>query len=284
MTNKLAEHRAQDQFANETSSQQAKHHEIEQRYKGRTPGPQWKLIINLRKAEIERLVALRCGETLPDDDAGRDYLRVVADHLVRLGANYVMAWAARWAPWSDSELDHVIEHAGRRWNKEALGRELNLKNDECKRLRIRTIAPVDRTRAQRAEDRRAQQAAAAKARRLKAGAKPHATSLAQTKPWLDLGISESTYRRRKRHDRNSSPIFLESLCGTNLDQGTHLPSVVDLRQTTGAPPGARPGSLARAETALPHADVIISTDTRISPGVFPTAAREGTSLSISSSM
>src|SRR5260370_31385369 len=68
-------------FANETPEQQARHREIAHRYRrSRRRGATRRLIANLRKAELQRIFFDRCGETLPDDDAGRQYLRLMADH------------------------------------------------------------------------------------------------------------------------------------------------------------------------------------------------------------
>ena len=65
---------------------------------------------NFRKGELERLYAERCGNTLPDNDAGRDYLRLMADHLAQRGEDCVRWWARDWAPWAgDDELDALIE-------------------------------------------------------------------------------------------------------------------------------------------------------------------------------
>src|ERR1700738_576374 len=87
-------------FANETPEQQARHREIAHRYRrSRRGGATRRLIANLRKAELQRIFFDRCGETLPDDDAGREYLRLMADHLAQLGANYITAYGRASAPW-----------------------------------------------------------------------------------------------------------------------------------------------------------------------------------------
>jgi hypothetical protein len=229
-------------FSDESPVQQAQHLEIERRYRQpKRRGSKPARFPNLRKRELERLIADRCGgKILPDDDEGRDYLHVMTDHLIQLGDHHVAGWARSWAPWiTDDVLDNLIEDIGpgKYWTASALGKELNLDDATRTRLKIKTIRAVDCSQAQRAERKKAQDAAAARDRRAKAGAKPHATSAARLKPWLALGISERTWRRRRATDgvgSNSSAILLESLLTTKRGQG--------------APPPSRGGSLARAAT------------------------------------
>ncbi len=208
--------------------QKDKHREIEQRYrKGKRRGLPQPLILNLRKSQLERLFVDRCGgKILPDDDEGRDYLRLMADHLAQLGDHYVAGWARGWAPWlTDDELDTLIEDVGpgKYWTKDALAKELNLDNATRTRLEIRTIGAVDRTKAQRAKDCREREAAAARSRRAKAGAAPHAASVEQAKPWSALGISRRTYYRNRANGTDSSGILLESQLPTKQCQGAPPP-------------------------------------------------------------
>jgi hypothetical protein len=110
-------------------------------------GPKWLLFPRLRKRALERIFIDRYGSrTLPDDDAGRDDLRLMADHLAQLSKNHVAAWASLWAPWlSAEETDALIEEvgSGKYWTAEALGKELNLDDATATRLGTRTIRPVD---------------------------------------------------------------------------------------------------------------------------------------------
>jgi hypothetical protein len=213
-------------FADETPEQQAKHREIARRHQLRKrSGPKRPLIPNLRKRELERLFLDRCGKTLPDDDAGRDYLRLMADHLAQLGEHYITSWARVWAPWAtDDDLDTLIEVVGpgKHWKANALAKELNLNDATRTRLKIRTIGAVDRSKAQRAKRCRKRKAAAEVARRAKVGAVPHALSAARAKPWEALGISRRTYYRNRANGTvgtNSCPILLESQWDTKQCQG-----------------------------------------------------------------
>jgi hypothetical protein len=224
---------ALEKYSNETPAQQAEHGKIAKRYrrpKRRSARPPT-LFANLRMAEFERLFLDRYGsKVLPDDDAGRHDLRLWLDHAAQLGVHYITGQAWSLAPWlTEGDLDDVIAQAGRgkHWTADDLGNELNLTDAERTRLDIRTIAPVDRTKAQRMKRSKKRRATAEAQRRATAGAKPHALSEARRKPWLALGISESTYRRRKRQtdsaDSNSCPIILESVLGTNRGQTSDAP-------------------------------------------------------------
>ena len=223
---------AEKTYANETPEQQAKHKEIAlrvRRQKG--PFPKRALFPNLRKSELERLFVERWGNALPDDDAGRADLRLMVDHLAQLSVHHITGWVSTWASWlSDDELDDLIAVVGpgKHWTAIALGKELNLDDAMRTRLKIRTIGAVDCTKAKRARRCKKQEAAAARARRAKAGAAPHALSEAHLKPWLALDVSESTYRRKKRQadsvDSDSSGILLESQCVTNRCHGGPSPT------------------------------------------------------------
>jgi hypothetical protein len=207
-------------YSDETPKQQADHREIEQRYRKQNRKPV--LFARLRKCELERFFADRWGDTLPDDDAGRADLRLMADHLAQLGDGYIRQWTDARAPWlSDDQADALIAEVGpgTHWKADALARELRLDDATRTRLKIRTIGAIDRTKAQRAKRSKKQKAMAVADRRAKAGAVPRAMSEARLKPWLALGISESTYRRNKRRDSNSSPILLYSQ-GTKRCQGS----------------------------------------------------------------
>jgi hypothetical protein len=220
-----------EKYSSETPEQQAKHKEIALRVRRKNwHGSKRGLIPNLRKRELELLFVERWGKQLPDDDAGRADLRLMADHLAQLGKNHITAWVNVWAPWlTDDELDGLIALVGpgKHWKANALAKELNLDDATRTRLDIRTIGAVDRTKAKRAKRCKKRKTAAEAARRAKAGAASHATSAAQLKPWIALGYSESTYYRKKRWtdsgDSNSCHILLESQCGTNRCHGGPSP-------------------------------------------------------------
>ena len=137
---------------------------------------------------------------LPDDDAGRADLRLMADHIAQIDARLIRTWAATWMPTiPPAELDALIVSvgAGRHWKADALARELGLDDATRDRLRIRTIGAIDCGKAKRMTRRRRKRIAADRARRVRAGARPHAQSASATQPWLNEGISRRTWYRRR---------------------------------------------------------------------------------------
>ena len=202
-----------NRFANETPQQVAQHREIARRHcRRRNDGANF--LARLRLAELERFFAMYYGDKrLPDDDAGRADLRLVADHLAQIDPRLVRHWSLQWMPTlPGSELDALIADvgAGRRWKADAIAKELSLDDATRTRLKIRTIGAVDCGKAQRTTRRRRKRIAADRARRARAGARPHSQSAAATQPWLDEGISRRTwYRRRAKvgtDDTKSRPI------------------------------------------------------------------------------
>src|SRR5262245_37081040 len=110
----------------------------------------------IRCAELNRLYEDRCGEELPDDDAGRDYALYMVHHLAaRLGdgRRRIAAWLEDWAPWMPVDearpLTEVAIAKPLRWRADTLGRCLNLSRDERDRLSIRTIGDIESTSAER---------------------------------------------------------------------------------------------------------------------------------------
>lgn len=88
----------QKKYANETSAQRLQRREAawreKQQQEQKQQTPIWLLFPRLRKRELERIFILRWrSRTLPDDEAGRGDLRLMADHLAQLGKKYVEAWA-----------------------------------------------------------------------------------------------------------------------------------------------------------------------------------------------
>lgn len=190
-------------------AKRAKHQEIDRRYawdakqKRRQRRPKVKEHVRLR--ELERLLDDRYrGQCLPDDDAGRGDLEVVAQHIAHIYGNpddHVAAWAAVWAPWLTAidlrNLIHKVTTYPRKWKADTLAWEMGLKMDERTRLRITTIGAIDRNKEQREDDRRQAAKERERARRRKAGAIPRqqfeGASAASTKPWEALGMSRSSW-------------------------------------------------------------------------------------------
>jgi hypothetical protein len=186
----------------------AKLHEIDVRYgtarAERTSGCR----AVFRVAEIDRLVVARYGRELPDDDAGRDDVRLMVHHLAQISGDAhrrITTWIAKRAPWM-SPLD-----AGRltdaalakplRWRAEKLGEAFRLTDVERTELKIRTIAAIDITPAELAERRkqhdRDRKAAARRAGGAQQRNQYEACSMGHGKPWITAGVSRSTWYRRQ---------------------------------------------------------------------------------------
>jgi hypothetical protein len=125
----------------------------------------------------------------------------MADHLAQIDPRLIRPWAATWMPTLPAtELDALIADVGtgRRWKADALARELGLDDATRTRLKIKTIGAIDCGKAKRKTRRRRKRIAADRARRAKAGARPHSQSAENLMPWIEAGISRATYYRRRR--------------------------------------------------------------------------------------
>jgi hypothetical protein len=194
------------------------------------------VVARMRVSQLERLFASRYGQTLPDDDAGRDDLFVAAHHVCTKGGD-IIAWASLWAPWlGDTEARKLAARVSAnplRWKADTLAARLNVSYAERQRLKLTTIGAVDvpasgreLLRKQRNKQRKTD------ARRAK-GAKPRAVyeaeSAESTRPWAALGISRRTFYRRKK-----PPSGPENTGGTSA--GTAYYSSMGCKQTSATAP------------------------------------------------
>jgi hypothetical protein len=228
----------QIRFANETPKQQAQHREIARRHRRRRGS----LKTNVRVRQLERVFVDRYGPVLPDDDAGRDDVYVIANHLAHRpdAAQRIRVWVRLWAPWmSDIEIDELIAMvvpSPMKWKADPLAERIGLDDATRTRLGITIIGAVDCKKAKRARRRKERDAARHKALRAKAGARPRAASAAQTEPWKKEGKSRRTWYRHRRNGTD----------GTNSSAPCLTDIVVETKQCQGAPPPMG-GSWARAE-------------------------------------
>jgi hypothetical protein len=180
------------------------------------------MIRRLRLGDLKRLLRWRYGPILPDDDAGRDDLRLLL-LTISMGQG---DWTKLkntievWAPWMDAdEALQVIDEINRtpdylrKPKARSLGEKLRLLNHERQALGIRTIAPVDMTDEQMEEQRKAKKRARQLRRRRAKGSKPReiylANSLTKDKPWEADGVSRATwFRRRSQRETGPCPIKL----------------------------------------------------------------------------
>jgi len=184
------------------------HAEIARRYKARRAQKPPVSIITLRIRELDRLFTARYDHTLPNDDAGRDDIVLVAHHLVRCPgepARRVRNWIELRAPWMTSdvaaEIIRLVMANPLNWPADTLAHRLGLTEAERRRLLIRTIGAIDMTKEEREKARRLRQRQRDNARRRALGAKPRAeyeaNSISRKKPWLAFGISRRTWYRRR---------------------------------------------------------------------------------------
>lgn len=166
----------------------------------------------LRLRDLRRLLFDRCGPTLPDDDAGREYLHeLLLPISVGPNADLKMPKAIElWAPWmSQDEAIGFVDRINlmpmreRKPKARALGERLSLTNDDRERLRVWSIAPNDMTERQLVEHRKAKARARRRQNRQARGTKPRKRWLADNsksrkKPWKAEGISRAHWYRRQR--------------------------------------------------------------------------------------
>src|SRR6516164_3300939 len=125
------------------------------------------LLRRLRLGELRKLLRDRCGSVLPDDDAGREYLRELLlpislgpyEAIRRPGATQLWgptdrmrAEIERWAPWMSEDEARELRldiNAMPTWQRKPMastvGERLQVTYAERSRLQIRTIGPCDMT-------------------------------------------------------------------------------------------------------------------------------------------
>ena len=175
--------------------------------------------------DTRKLLRHRYGRRLPDDDAGRDDIRVLLHPVSaapRATDDRLRFEIEEWAPWmSDVEAEALIAEvrALPRWRygaetAMATGIRLNLTTAERERLRTWQIRAADHTEADREAQRKAKRRQRETSRRREVGVRPRqeylATSLSKSKPWNAEGISRSAWYQR----RWTSPCPIKS---NNLD-------------------------------------------------------------------
>jgi hypothetical protein len=166
----------------------------------------------LKLGDLRRLLRIRCGHTLPDDDAGREYLWELL-LLVSQGPEPDLKMPniiQTWAKWMDnSEAAQIIDQINRipiyqrRRTGRQFGEYLNIPNAEREAFKLWRFIPFDMTDQQMKELRKAKDRAGAQCRRRVAGAKPRERALSRRKPWLTAGISRATWYR-KNGETNTS--------------------------------------------------------------------------------
>src|SRR5882672_2143717 len=162
------------QYAHESPKQKAQHHEIEVRYRSRK-GNRCAPKTNCRVKDLERVFARQYGRLLPDDDAGRDCVYIMANHLAHRDAAEprFRFWVRRWAPWySAAEMADLLGQVlpdPIKWDADTLGERIGLLDAVRTELKAWTIGAVDCKKAKRKTRRKKRAAVRGRARRLDAG-------------------------------------------------------------------------------------------------------------------
>ena len=170
--------------------------------------PQRSIIPRLRRKGLKRLFLFRWGQILPDDDAGRDDLTIMAHTIAQLpgdASHHIEMFVEVSAPWmTRQDVDHMLATVlvkPLQFRADTLGARLGLREVERTRLHIRTIGAIDLTKAERLSRRRNRQRRNRAQLRRTNGAKPRAiyeaTSASRRRPWEALGISRRTWERRR---------------------------------------------------------------------------------------
>ena len=174
-------------------------------------------IAAIRIRELERLFVARYGQQLPDDDAGRDDIAIMAHHLANTTrgdpVDRIRRWVRERAPWvTDRDLEVLIESTlkcPRRWRADTLGCRLGLTVADRDALGITTIGAVDMEANERIGLRREKNRAAQTAQRRARGVCPRqkyeAGSISREKPWEALGMSRPRGIATANRARETSP-------------------------------------------------------------------------------
>ena len=197
-----------------------------------------------RIGALNKLFAYRYGGAhewiFPEDDAGLEDLKILIHHYAWTNPLAIPRVIQLRALWADAEaIMNEVEAYPRKWRSETLGKILNFTGKEWRQLRIRTIAPVDMSSAER----RYYSRIIANGRRLKKrrmqGMKTRteyeANSLSRSRPWLDEGISRSTWERRRRRDASMAAIKITK-------QEPDLRQTVALGEVRDCSPTSKPAS------------------------------------------
>lgn len=204
----------------------------EQRRKNRPNKAHGMALIRLR--EMERLFFQRYGHFLPDDEAGRDDLRLAANHIAHLPGDVVKkitGWARMWCPWmSDVEAKRLAERVTanpRKFVADDLGCQLGLTASERADLRITTIGAVDQNKAEREiarKERRREAARKSRAREaIAAGRTPGVNGRPSKKPVASrlntIGGDGFLVSRRERVREVESDLASEGMSESSPDVG-----------------------------------------------------------------
>jgi hypothetical protein len=166
--------------------------------------------------DILKVLVHRYGPTLPDDDAGRDDLDLLLLPVSldpKAPVERTRAVIEVRAPWL-SETKEKIEGLMalplwyRRPSAKEIGERLRLTNAERERLKVWQIAPVDRTKEELEEQRKAKNRARGRKRYKQSRGDYEAKSKSNLKPWEAEGVSRATWYRRRETSQYQTKVLI----------------------------------------------------------------------------
>jgi hypothetical protein len=215
-----------------------------------------------RGRDIVSLFESRFGRVLPDDDAGMDAVRLLAQHYLGLnvGAEQVTKTNLRlWAPWL-TDIARVMNDTGKAKTPSAaqLGRQWRVTAEEVVALGLTTITAYTVTQ----DGERTRQAR----RRRKAGAgtkrgRPKSVGL---KPWQIAGASSKAayYRNLKRAETSET----ENSHGSSYTRGMQRD---EFRSHSAAPRSAAPHAMPTVIEVLEAVEAELLPELKITVPIEP---------------
>jgi hypothetical protein len=201
---------------------------------------------------LRNLLRARCGHTLPDDDAGREYL---LELLLPISpgpeANRrVHNTIDTCAPWMDvgqrfdlvSQIERTPAHV-RKVKATTLGQRLQVTSEERERLKLWTITPFDLTDKQLKEQRKAKHRARMRKLRQRTPRTEYlaAHNISRDKPWKHDGVSRAEWYRRRHETSVCAVNLLNSCAHTCLIEQAAGPQEVAAQDREGVTPKAESG-------------------------------------------
>ena len=179
------------------------------------------LIGRLRIGDLNKFFAHRYGGSratyvFPDDDSGLEDLKILIHSYAWSNPLATSRIIKLRAPWASAEaIIEQVKAYPRKWRANTLGKLLNFTGTEWRKLRLRTIAPVDMTPEERRDFSRILSNGRRRVKRTRSGMKTRAeyeaNSISRAQPWVAEGISRRTwYRRQKENSRGTGLATIKS--------------------------------------------------------------------------
>jgi hypothetical protein len=173
-------------------------------------------LVRKRIAEMNRAFESSFPDRkFPNDRRGRKWARYMmrTKRLYPGPRDYL--WLEQWCPWMDqSDRDRMLGSKGHWYSSSSLGQHLEVDNDMRKELELWTMRPNDVEWTQVQSERKERQYKKRQEKRRANGVKARRKDAAE--PWKTLGMSKTTYYRKKLHLTGETP---ESPASTPVGTG-----------------------------------------------------------------